>query len=149
MLWRRYFGDRLMVASFDDLDYAPSARQLLERLLSHVGIEPPAPTVVISRDDGWKQDADDDDVTDGPSWRTRPLQRRRARSNRSRTERPCPLACDVYRRLLDYYAPHNALLYEAEPQLTRFGVFCCRDNEPAKLGKIALTVRGLRRRSSR
>ena len=39
--------------------------------------------------------------------------------------------------------------YAAEPQLKRFGVFCCRDNEPAKLGKIALTVRGLRRRSSR
>ena len=91
MLWRRYFGDRLMVANFDELDYAADATQLHERLLRHVGIEPPPSSSSSSP-------SSSDDDRDAPSWR--PLQRRRAMFNKSRAERPCPLAWRRCREVL-------------------------------------------------
>ena len=58
-----------------------------------------------------------------------------------RTATSCDVPCDMNRRLLDYYAPHNRALYAAEPQFKRFRFTCCDESN----GKANQSGRGRKR----
>lgn len=124
-MWRAYFGSRLLLLSFDDLTSRDPERTL-QRVASHAGIGPfpegklrlrTMNTRTFKQMEGMTQ-AQKREIEDGVIFGG-------ADAPASAAARCEGLPCDVQRRVVDYYEPHNRALYASEPEFPPFELGCC------------------------
>ena len=124
-MWREYFGSRLLLLSFDDLTSRDPERTL-QRVASHAGIGPfpegklrlrTMNTRTFKQMEGMTQ-AQKREIEDGVIFGG-------ADAPASAAARCEGLPCDVQRRVVDYYEPHNRALYASEPEFPPFELGCC------------------------